>query len=185
MRAAAVLFLSMTVITGIVYPLVVTVVAQVASPQASTGSLIHDGDRIVGSDLIGQPFDDARYFWGRPSATTPAYNGLGGSGSNLATTNPALRAAVQERTERLRAADKGNTLPIPVDLVSASASGLDPHLSPSAANYQAARVARERGIPLQRVRELIKTHTQPPMFGFLGQPRVHILRLNRSLDAVK
>lgn len=184
LRTAIVLFLLMTGITGIAYPLLVTIVARVAFSNAATGSLIREGERIVGSELIGQPFDAARYFWGRPSATAPAYNGLGGSGSNQAPTNPALREAVKERIERLRAADPDNTSAIPIDLVSASASGLDPHLSPAGAHYQAARIARIRKIPLDEVNRLIKVHTQAPTFGFLGQPRVHILNLNRSLDAL-
>lgn len=182
LRTAVVLFLLMTAITGIAYPLLVTIVAQVAFSNAAAGSLIHDGEHIVGSELIGQSFDDARYFWGRPSATAPAYNGLGGSGSNLAPTNPALREAVKERIERLRAADRENKSAIPIDLVTASASGLDPHLSPAGTHYQAARVARVRKIALEDVGRLIKAHTQAPTFGFLGQPRVHILNLNRSLD---
>lgn len=184
LRAAIVLFLLLTAITGIGYPLLVTIVAQVAFANAATGSLIRDGDRIVGSEFIGQPFGDARYFWGRPSATTPAYNGLGGSGSNQAPTNPALREAVMQRIEQLRAADPDNKSAIPIDLVTASASGLDPHLSPAGTYYQAARVARVRKIPLDEVNRLIKAHTQGPTLGFLGQPRVHILNLNRSLDAL-
>jgi K+-transporting ATPase ATPase C chain len=184
-RPAVVLFLLLTGVTGIAYPLAVTVVAGTVFPRAATGSIIHDGDKRVGSDLIGQPFDNPRYFWGRPSSTTPAYNGMGGSGSNLATTNPALRTVVQERIERLRAADPSNTLPIPIDLVTASASGLDPHISPAAARYQAARIARERGLPIERVEALIYEQTVKPALGFLGQPTVHVLRLNRSLDAAK
>ena len=182
---AVVLFLLLTAITGIAYPLAVTLVAAVAFPSASTGSLIHDGERTVGSELVGQPFDDVRYFWGRPSASAPVYNGLGGSGSNQATTNPALHDAARDRAASLRGADPDNKNSIPIELVTASASGLDPHVSPAAAQYQAARVARVRGISLDKVNALIKDHTEVPTMGFLGQPRINILKLNRSLDAVK
>lgn len=182
-RSAAVLFLLLTLITGIIYPVVITVVAAVVFPGASNGSLIQDGDGAAGSELVGQPFDDVRYFWGRPSATAPAYNGLGGSGSNQATTNPALLEAVRERIDRLKAASPDNSSPIPVELVTASASGLDPHLSPAAVHFQAWRISRVRGIPLEKVNELIKAQTEPPTLGFFGQPRVNVLKLNRSLDA--
>jgi K+-transporting ATPase ATPase C chain len=184
-RPALVLFLLLSLMTGVVYPLAVTAVAVVVFPNAAAGSVIRDGERVVGSELIGQPFDDPRYFWGRPSASAPAYNGMGGSGSNQATTNPALIDADRERIERLRAVDPDNKSPVPVDLVTASASGLDPHVSPAAAEFQAARVARLRGIPLERIQSLIKANTDSPTLGFLGQPRVHILRLNRDLDAAK
>jgi K+-transporting ATPase ATPase C chain len=182
---ALVLFLILTFVTGVAYPLAVTVVAQFAFPSAANGSLIGDAQHHVGSELLGQSFTEPRYFWGRPSATTPAYNGLGGSGSNLATTNPALMDAVKDRIARLHAADPDNTAKIPVDLVTASASGLDPQISPTAAQYQAGRVARERGLPLEQVTKLIGQHTQMPTLGFLGQPRVDVLRLNLSLDSVK
>jgi K+-transporting ATPase ATPase C chain len=183
LRTATVLFLMLTILTGILYPLAVTLVAQVAFPRQAQGSLLHDGDRLVGSELLGQLFDDLGDFWGRPSATGPvAYNGLGGSGSNQATTNPALIDAVRERIARLHAADPDNAAAIPVDLVTASASGLDPHLSPAAALYQIPRVARARGIPEGVLRELIERHTEPPTWGLFGQPRVNVLAVNRILQ---
>ncbi len=182
---ALVLFLLLTFVTGVAYPLAVTVVAQSAFSSAANGSLIGDPQHHVGSELVGQSFTEPRYFWGRPSATTPAYNGLGGSGSNLATTNPALMDAVKDRIARLHAVDPDNAAKIPVDLVTASASGLDPQISPTAAQYQAGRVARERGLPLEQVTKLIGQHTQMPTFGFLGQPRVDVLRLNISLDSLQ
>jgi K+-transporting ATPase ATPase C chain len=185
-RPTIVLFASLTFITGIAYPLTVTAIAQVAFPHQANGSLIRDNDRVVGSKLIGQPFDNPRYFFGRPSATSPVpYNGLGGSGSNLAATNPALREAVRDRVSRLKAADPDNAAAVPIDLVTASASGLDPHISPAAARYQAARIARQRGLTRESVDELIRKHTLPPTLGFIGQPRVHVLNLNRALDAAK
>jgi len=183
LKTAGALFVLLTVLTGIVYPLGITAVATVAFPAAARGSVIQEGDKLLGSEWIGQSFESPRYFWGRPSASTPAYNGMGGSGSNQATTNPALREAVITRRNRLRAADPTNTSPVPIDLVTASASGLDPHISPAAAKYQAARIARVRGLPLERVQSMIDAQTLPPTLGFLGQPRVHILRLNRSLDS--
>ncbi len=184
LRTGIILFLLLTIITGVVYPLALTAVA-LAFPVAATGSLVRDGQQIVGSDLVGQQFNEPRYFWGRPSATTPAYNGLASSGSNQATTNPALVDAVQARIERLHAVDPENTTAIPIDLVTASGSGLDPHISPAGANYQAKRIARLRGLTEKQVHELIKQHTESPTLGILGQARVHVLRLNRSLDALK
>ena len=185
-RPTIVLFAFLSFITGVLYPFTVTVIAQVAFPHQANGSLIRENDRAVGSKLIGQPFDNPRYFFSRPSATSPApYNGLGGSGSNLATTNPALLEAVRERVSRLKAADPDNAAEIPIDLVTTSASGLDPHISPAAARYQAARVARQRGLSRESVDELIRKNTQPPTLGFIGQPRVHVLNLNRALDAAK
>lgn len=186
LRPAIVMFALLTLITGVVYPLTVAAVATVLYPRQASGSLILEGDRAGGSELIGQSFGSARYFWGRPSATGPVpYNGLGGSGSNQATTNPALLDAVRERIARLQAADPGNQLPIPVDLVTACASGLDPHISPAAARYQAGRVARERKLPREQVDALIAAHTEQPTLGVLGQPRVHVLNLNRALDSAK
>lgn len=184
LRTGIILFLLLTIITGVIYPLALTAVA-FAFPVAATGSLVRDGQQIVGSDLVGQQFNDARYFWGRPSATTPAYNGLASSGSNQATTNPALVDAVQARIERLHAVDPENTTAIPIDLVTASGSGLDPHISPAGAKYQAGRIARVRGLTEKQVHDLIKQHTESPTLGILGQARVHVLRLNRSLDALK
>jgi potassium-transporting ATPase KdpC subunit len=185
-RPTIVLFACLSFITGIAYPLTVTAIAQVAFPHQANGSLIRENDRVVGSKLIGQPFDNPRYFFGRPSATSPVpYNGLGGSGSNLAATNPALRQAVRDRVSRLKAVDPDNVAAIPIDLVTASASGLDPHISPAAARYQAARIARQRGLTRESVDELIRKHTEPATLGFIGQPRVHVLNLNRVLDAAK
>lgn len=185
LQPAIVLFLLLTVVTGILYPVAVTVIAQLAFSSAANGSLIREHDRLVGSELVGQSFTEARYFWGRPSASAPAYNGLGGSGSNMATTNPALLDAVKARIERLHEVDPDNPAKIPLDLVTASASGLDPHISPAAALYQATRIARERGLTLDQVTSLIGKETQLPTFGFLGQPRVHVLKLNLSLDSLK
>jgi K+-transporting ATPase ATPase C chain len=182
-RPALTLFLAMTVVTGFVYPLVVTGLAQVLFPRAANGSLIETDGRVAGSALIGQPFTSARYFWTRPSATAPhPYNAAASSGSNLGPTNPALKQAVAERVAALRAADPGNAAPVPVDLVTASASGLDPHISPAAAAYQVARVARARNLDPATVRELVARHTLPRTFGVLGEPRVAVLELNLALD---
>jgi K+-transporting ATPase ATPase C chain len=185
-RSAALMLLVLTVLTGVAYPLLVTGIAQGIMPSAANGSLmLHDG-KPVGSALIGQPFGDPKYFWGRPSATGPfPYNAAASSGSNLGPTNPALMEAVRGRIAALRAADPGNTAPVPVDLVTASASGLDPHVSPAAAQYQLARVARARGLPQERVRQLVEDHTERRQFTILGEPRVNVLRLNLALDALK
>jgi K+-transporting ATPase ATPase C chain len=180
-----------TVITGVIYPLVVTGIAQVAFPAQANGSLILVDGQPVGSELIGQAFDAPEYFWGRLSATgTFAYNAFNAdiltasSGSNYGPLNPALVEAAQARIDALRAADPGNTAPIPVDLVTASASGLDPHISPAAALYQVPRVARARGLPEDQVRELVDAHTEARQLGFLGEPRVNVLRLNLALEAL-
>ena len=155
-------------------------------PQQAAGSLIERDGVAVGSRLIGQSFSDPGHFWGRPSATTPQpYNGTGSAGSNLGPLNPALVDAVKERVEALRAADPGNNAPVPVDLVTASASGLDPDISVAAAEYQAARVARARGLPVERLRALIEAHTEGRLLGVLGEPRVNVLELNLALDALK
>ena len=186
LQPAIVLFALLTLVTGVAYPLAVTVGANALFPQKATGSLIREGDRLVGSELMGQAFDDPRYFWGRPSATGPVpYNGLGGSGSNQATTNPALVDAVRDRVARLQDADPGNQAPVPVDLVTASASGLDPHISPAAARFQSSRIARERQLSVDQVEALITANTEQPTFGVLGQARVHVLKLNRALDSAK
>ncbi len=176
-----------TAITGIVYPLAVTGLAQALFPHQAQGSLVRDADGTVrGSALIGQAFTGPQYFWSRPSATAPfAYNAAASSGSNLGPSNPALTEAVKARIERLRTADPGNGAPIPIDLVTASSSGLDPHISPAAAGYQVARVARARGLPEAGIRELVAAHTEARTFGVLGEPRVNVLALNRALDALR
>ncbi len=173
----------MSVLTGIVYPLVVTGVAKVAFPRAANGSLIVSDGKTVGSDLIGQPFDDPKYFWSRPSATSPQpYNAMASSGSNLGPRNPALADAVKDRIKALRDADPGNTNPVPVDLITASGSGLDPHISAAAADYQVARVARARGLSPDEVRSLVATYTRDRTLGVLGESRVNVLELNLALD---
>ena len=185
-RPAVVLLALFTVVTGILYPLTVTALAQVVFPGQANGSLIRQGDRVVGSALIGQPFDDPRYFWGRPSATAPvAYNAAASAGSNLGPSNPALVAAVQARVAALHATDPANTQPVPVDLVTASASGLDPHISVAAALYQVSRVAGARGMTDEAVRTLVEQATEGRQLGFLGEPRVNVLKLNLALDAVE
>ncbi|HXR19690.1 MAG TPA: potassium-transporting ATPase subunit KdpC [Steroidobacteraceae bacterium] len=174
-----------TLVTGIAYPLVVTAIAQVCCRQQAQGSLIRQGDKLVGSSLIGQPFEDPKYFWPRPSATTPQpYNGASSTGSNLGPTNPAQFDAVKTRVASLQQADPDNKLPVPVDLVTASGSGLDPHISPAAAEYQLARVAHARGMDPARLRALVAAHTQGRQWGILGEPRVNVLELNLALDAI-
>jgi potassium-transporting ATPase KdpC subunit len=175
-----------TVLFGLIYPLVITGGAQVLFPRQANGSLIVDGGRVAGSTLIGQPFSDPKYFWGRLSATSPfPYNAASSSGSNLGPTNQALLDAVKQRVDDLRKADPGNRVPVPVDLVTASASGLDPHISPAAARYQAARVARVRRLSPDAVDRLIQQHTEGRQFGILGEPRVNVLELNRALDQTR
>lgn len=179
-------FLFFTILTGGIYPLLVTGVAQMVLPFQANGSLLVHNGQPIGSTLIGQPFDDPRYFWGRPSATAPfPYNAAASAGSNLGPTNPALVAAVTARMAALQAADPGNTMPIPIDLVTASASGLDPHISVAAANYQVERVAQARGIMPEHVRLLVAEQTEGRQFGLLGDPRINVLALNLALDAVQ
>ncbi len=183
-RPAVSLFLLLTVLTGILYPLAVTGIAQVLFPAAASGSLIVRDGRPVGSALIGQSFTDPRYFWGRPSATSgQPYNGAASGGSNLGPLNPALVEAVKERIAVLKAADPDNQRPIPGDLVTASGSGLDPHISPAAAAYQVGRVARARQMEVERVAILVARNTEGRQFGFLGEPMVNVLALNLALDA--
>jgi K+-transporting ATPase ATPase C chain len=189
LRPLFVSFASLTLITGVIYPLLVTGVAQAVFPRQANGSIILQDGRAVGSELIGQSFDDPKYFWGRLSATgTFPYNAFNSealtasSGSNYGPLNPALLDAVQARVDALREADPGNTAPIPVDLVTASGSGLDPHISVAAALYQMSRVARERGLSEDRVRQLVEEHTEGRQFGLLGEPRVNVLLLNLALD---
>ena len=182
-RAAIVSLLAFTVITGVAYPLVVTGIAQGVFPSQANGSLVVKDGKVVGSALVGQPFDDPKYFWPRPSATSPFGNNAAASaGGNLSPTNPALVKTVQDRVDALRAADPGNTAPVPVDLVTASGSGLDPHISPAAALYQVGRVAKARQLDAAAVRQLVERHTEGRWLGVLGEPRVNVLQLNLALD---
>lgn len=184
-RPALALLILLTVLTGLVYPLAVTGLAQLMFPRQANGSLLERDGKPVGSALIGQQFTEPKYFWGRPSATTPqAYNGTGSNGSNLGPTNPALADAARQRIAALRAVDPGNAAPVPVDLVTASGSGLDPEISPAAAQYQLARVARARGLPPAEVQVLVARYTHGRQFGVLGEPRVNVLQLNLALDAL-
>jgi K+-transporting ATPase ATPase C chain len=174
-----------TVLTGLVYPVVVTGITHVCCARAAEGSLIRRGDRLVGSGLLGQPFDDPKYFWPRPSATTPQpYNGVSSAGSNLGPTNPAQIDSVKAHLTALQQADPDNRLPVPVDLVTASGSGLDPHISPAGAEYQISRVARARGLDPERLRALVAAHTDLRQWGVFGEPRVNVLELNLALDAL-
>jgi potassium-transporting ATPase KdpC subunit len=188
MRAALVVFAALTLVTGVAYPILVTGVAQAAFPREATGSLVVRDGKVVGSRLIGQSFDDPRYFWGRLSATVDAngkalpYNAGASAGSNLGPTNPALLDEVKARVDALKAADPGNTAPIPVDLVTSSGSGLDPDISPAAARYQVARVARARGVDPAHLQALVDAHTQGRQLALLGEDRVNVLELNLALD---
>jgi len=184
LRPAFAIFGVLTLLTGVAYPMLVTGVGQTLFPNQAAGSLIQRDGKPVGSSLIGQNFSDPGHFWGRPSATGPqSNNGLASSGSNQGPLNPALLDAVKGRADALRAADPGNAQPIPVDLVTASASGLDPHISPAAAQYQVSRVAAVRHLPTATVQALVAEATQRPILGILGEPVVHVLRLNLALDA--
>ena len=185
-RPALVILALLTLITGVIYPLTMTGLAQLLFPRQANGSLIEQDGKVLGSALIGQPFTDPKYFWGRPSATDLfPYNAAASSGSNLGPTNPALEKAVQARVEALLAADPGNTLPIPVDLVTASGSGLDPHISVAAAQYQVSRVARLRGLSEAQLLALVEEYTTGRQLGFLGEPRVNVLNLNLALDGIQ
>jgi K+-transporting ATPase ATPase C chain len=186
LRPALVVFVLLSALTGLLYPLAVTGAAQALFPAQAQGSLVQRGGKPVGSSLIGQNFSDPAHFWGRPSATAPMPYNAGASGaSNLGPLNPALTEAVERRVEALRAADPGSAQPVPVDLVTASASGLDPHISPAAARYQATRVARLHKLPLDRVEQLIDDHTEGRWLGLIGEPRVNVLALNLALDAAR
>ncbi len=186
LKPALILFLALSVLTGVVYPLVVTVLAQAIFPEKAEGSLLTNGKgKVIGSELIGQSFSEPRYFWGRPSATSPnAYNAAASGGSNLGVNNPALVDAVKARIEALKAVDPENKTPVPVDLITASGSGLDPHISIAAANYQINRVAKARHVSPEKLRALIEQNTQSREFGFLGEPTVNVLKLNLELDGV-
>ncbi len=184
LRPALVLLALFTVVTGLVYPALVTAIAQLVMPHQANGSLIvGEGGAVLGSDLIGQPFDDPRYFWGRPSGTAAyPYDAAASSGTNLGPIHPALEEAVTARIAALHEADPGNDAPVPVDLVTASASGLDPHVSPAAALHQVPRVARIRGLDEAVVRALVGASVEGRTAGVLGEPRVNVLRLNLALD---
>jgi K+-transporting ATPase ATPase C chain len=186
-KPAAMMLVMLTLLTGIIYPALVTGIAQALFPAQANGSLIRDSQgKAVGSALIGQSFSNDKYFWSRPSATGPySYNAGASSGSNLGPTNPALAEAVKARIEVLRAADPENKAPVPVDLVTSSGSGLDPHISPAAAEYQVNRVAKARHIDPGKLRELIRSHTEGRQWGFLGEPRVNVLMLNQALNAIE
>jgi K+-transporting ATPase ATPase C chain len=185
LRPAITLFVVLSVVTGLAYPLLTTGVAQAVFPDTANGSLIMKDGQAVGSRLIGQGFSDPKHFWSRPSATTPmAYNAANSLGTQAGPLNPALVDAVKSRVEALRAADPGNTAPVPVDLVTTSASGFDPHISRAAADYQLARVAKARGLPEDQVRAIVDQHTEGALLGFIGEPRVNVLMLNLALDAL-
>ncbi len=185
LKPAVILFVLLSVLTGVIYPAVVTGLAQLLFPSQANGSLMTDSNgKLTGSRLIGQPFSSPGHFWGRPSATAPfPYNAGASSGSNLGPTNPALIDAVKARIQALKAADPDNKAPVPVDLIMASGSGLDPHISPAAADYQINRVAKIRNIKPEKLRALVKANTESRQWGFLGEPRVNVLTLNLALDA--
>jgi K+-transporting ATPase ATPase C chain len=183
LKPALLMLLVLTILTGAAYPALVTGIAQLLFKSQANGSLIEQEGKVVGSTLIGQPFSDPKYFWSRASATAPMpYNAAASGGSNQGPLNPALEDAVKGRIEALKAADPTQTAPIPVDLVTTSGSGLDPHISPAAAQWQAPRIARLRGLSAEAVRQLIDTHTEGRQFAFFGEPRVNVLTLNLALD---
>jgi K+-transporting ATPase ATPase C chain len=186
LRRAGGVFLVLTIVTGVLYPLAVTGVARLAFPDSASGSIVVQDGRAVGSRLLGQTFTRPEYFWARPSATAPVpHDGGASSGSNLSPSNAALTAAITARVEAIRAADPGNVAPVPIDLVTASGSGLDPHISPAAAEYQVARVARARSMDTASVRTIVAAHTEGRAWGVLGEPRVNVLELNLALDAMR
>jgi K+-transporting ATPase ATPase C chain len=186
LKSAVLMLIALSVLTGVVYPLVVTGIAQAGFSSQASGSLIERDGKAVGSALIGQPFSDPKYFWSRPSATGPVpYNAAASSGSNQGPLNPALADAVRARIEALRQADPDNQAAVPVDLITASGSGLDPHITPAAAAYQVARVAKARGLAADRVQALVAEYTEGRQLGFLGEPRVNVLKLNLALDGLK
>jgi potassium-transporting ATPase KdpC subunit len=185
LRPAIALFILAALVTGLAYPLMVTGLGRVLFPHAAMGSLIEEHGKVLGSSLIGQPFSDVKYFWGRPSATTPMpYNAASSGGSNLGPTNPALTDAVKARIDALRSNGTDPVGPVPVDLVTASASGLDPDISPAAAAYQIVRVARARKLSVAAVQAQVASHTRDRQWGFLGEPRVNVLELNLAIDAL-
>ena len=185
-RSAVSLLIAMTILLGIAYPLLITGIAKLAFPRQAEGSLLHADGKLIGSTLIGQSFSDPKYFWGRPSATSPQpYNGSASGASNLGPLNPALLDAVKANAKALHDADPDNQQPIPVDLVTASGSGLDPEISIAAAQYQAARIARARNLAVERVEALINAHQEGRLFGFIGERRVNVLTLNLALDRMK
>lgn len=185
-RPALVAFFVLTLLTGVAYPFAVTLVSKIAFREQATGSLVVQNAEVRGSKLLGQSFEDAKYFWGRPSATAPfPYNTSGSQGSNLAQTNPLLLESVNARLAKLRAADPENKEPVPIDLVTASASGLDPHISPAAARFQEARVAKARGRSPAEIDEIVRRCIESPTFGTLGEPRVNVVLLNMALDALR
>jgi len=185
LKTTILIFIILTIITGIIYPLVITGIAELFFKSQANGSIIIRDGKVIGSSLIGQPFDDLGYFWGRPSATTPAaFNAASSSGSNLGPSNPALSDAVKTRVNNLHTADPDNKLPIPVDLVTSSASGLDPHISPAAAYYQIPRIARVRNIQQDVLLRIVQENTENRFLGIIGEPVVNVLRLNLAIDSV-
>jgi K+-transporting ATPase ATPase C chain len=187
LKPAVLMLLLLTLLTGVIYPALVTTFAQVFYADNANGSLIKDQQgNLLGSTLIGQPFSNPNYFWGRPSATSPTpYNAGASSGSNMGTTNPALVDAVKGRIDALQAVDPDNKTPVPVDLITASGSGLDPHISPAAAEYQVNRIARTRNIDPEKIRELVRSHTEARQWGIFGEPRVNVLKLNLALATIQ